>query len=332
MTSYGAICIYKIEKGPIVSNDNKSIPGNVLKLCTFKVGETVRGRRIGELFFKAAFRFATANSLEHIYLHTLTEKHEFLVDFCREFGFYHFGQYKNDDVYIKDHPQTPPCSELSGLDYHKKYYPHFKADPETSKYIVPIKPKFHRILFPDNQPQRTIFQQIGNSGGQVVGNAIRQAYLCHARLHGIEKGDILLFYRSTDMKAITSIGVVEQVGDYQNANEIMQLVAKRTVYSQDEITEMARKQTKILLFRIALHLPENIRFKWLTEHEIVKGNIQTIRRIIPWLPMRLFRCFTSHSHTDMLNNLFWKMSFNRETDLHKREGKKQSLSLSAAYT
>jgi hypothetical protein len=81
------------------------------------------------------------------------------------------------------------------------------------------------------------------------------------------------------MKAITSIGVVELVGDYQNVDEIMQLVVKRTVYSQDEITKMARKQTKILLFRIALHLPGNIRFRWLKEHEIVKGNIQTIRKI-----------------------------------------------------
>lgn len=276
----GAICIHKIENDPIVtSDDNRSIPGKVLKLCTFKVGETVRGRRIGELFFKAAFRFASANNLEHIYLHTHSEKHAFLIDFCKDFGFYHLGEYKGDDVYVKDHPLSPPNSNLSGLDYHKKFYPHFKADQSIGKYIVPIQPKFHKILFPDNQRQRTIFQQIGNSSGQVVGNAIRQAYLCHARLNGIEKGDILLFYRSSDMKAITSIGIVEQVGDYQNVDEIMQLVAKRTVYSQDEIKEMAKKQTKILLFRIALHLPDNIRFSWLKKHEIVRGNIQTIRKI-----------------------------------------------------
>ena len=32
------------------------LDGDALKLCTFKVGEKVRGRKIGELFLKAAFR------------------------------------------------------------------------------------------------------------------------------------------------------------------------------------------------------------------------------------------------------------------------------------
>jgi hypothetical protein len=275
----GAICIFNIEDDPRVTDDNRSIPGRVLKLCTFKVGETVRGRRIGELFLKNAFRFASANEVEHIYFHTRPGKQDFLIDFCKDFGFYHFGAYKGDEVYVKDHPLLPPYSDLAPLVYLKKYYPNFMADTTVGKYVVPIRPQYHKILFPDHQRQLDLFQHTGSGSGQVAGNAIRQAYLCHARISGITPGDILLFYRSKDQQAITSVGIVELVGDYQNVEKIMQLVAKRTVYSKEDIEKMAEKRTKVILFRIAQHLERGIPFGWLKRQHIVNGNIQTIRKI-----------------------------------------------------
>jgi hypothetical protein len=58
-----AICIYKREDSPVVTDSGVTLPGPVLKLCTFKVGEEVRGRRVGELFFKAAFKYCWQNRL-----------------------------------------------------------------------------------------------------------------------------------------------------------------------------------------------------------------------------------------------------------------------------
>ncbi len=276
----GAVCIFHIENDPILTNDHQGIPGKVLKLCTFKVGESVRGRRVGELFFKAAFRYAFENEIEHIYLHTRAEKQEFLIDFCREFGFFYFGEYKNDAVYVKEHPHQPPIGiNADPVEYHRKYFPHFMAGKVITKYIVPIQPKYHEILFPDGQIQLDIFR-FGNVGtGQVAGNAIRQAYLCHARIGGITPGDVLLFYRSKDQKSITSVGVIEKVGDYNRFDDIVQLVSKRTVYSHGEIHEMAKKKTKVILFRLVQHLSGPIPFNWLKKKGVVKGPIQTIRRI-----------------------------------------------------
>ena len=62
----GAICIYQIQTDEVLNDAGERLPGPALKLCTFKVGEAVRGRKIGELFLKAAFRFATENSCENI--------------------------------------------------------------------------------------------------------------------------------------------------------------------------------------------------------------------------------------------------------------------------
>jgi hypothetical protein len=276
----GALCIYKTEINPIVTDDKKDLPGKTLKLCTFKVGDSVRGRRVGELFLKAAFRYSSDNGIEYIYLHTRPGKQDFLIDFIKNFGFDYFGRYGNDSVYVKEHPLAPPASPLPPLDFHKKYFPHFKCGPAVGKYIVPIQPRFHRILFPDNERQMGLFEPTKNIAQyKVAGNAIRQAYLCHAHINMITEGDILFFYRSGDQKAVTSIGIVEHVGDYSSEDDIMPIVSKRTVYSRDEIREMAVKETKIFLFRLTQHLKIPISFDWLKLNHVVNGNIQTIRRI-----------------------------------------------------
>jgi len=269
----GAIAIYKVESSPIVTDNNTGLPGNVLKLCTFKVGESLRGRKIGELLLKASFRYATVNQLTSIYLTMRPDEQPYLADLCEDFGFKEFGEHKDDFVYVKDHPVSPPNLRIDPFLFHQRYYPHFNSDENVSKYIVPIRPEFHTILFPDIQQQGSLFI----SG--TAGNAIKQAYLCHAKLAGIRPGDLLLFYRSKDQKAITSIGVVEQIADTQDKDKILELVSKRTVYSYEDILSMAEKQTKVLLFRLAKHLDETKEYQWLLDNNIVRGQIQTIRRI-----------------------------------------------------
>ena len=97
------------------------------------------------------------------------------------------------------------------------------------------------MLFPEAQDQQTLFHA-------AVGNAIKQAYLCHARDGSIMAGDIVFFYRSHDTQAITSMGVVELVRDLDDADQIMELVSKRTVFRREVIETMAAKQTKVILF------------------------------------------------------------------------------------
>ena len=270
--SLAAICIYNEEASPIVTSDDRALAGKVLKLCTLKVGEEVRGRKIGELFLKAAFRYATSNAIGKIYVTIRPGKHDLLEDLCRNFGFQHFGHDKNGDgVYVKEHPVAPPTPDLPPLDYNIRFYPYFRGDSEIRKFIVPIMPTFHEMLFPEAQDQQTLFHA-------AVGNAIKQAYLCHARDGSIMPGDIVFFYRSHDTQAITSMGIVELVRDLDNADQIMELVSKRTVFRREDIEVMAAKQTKVILFRLAHHLDRPIPFNWLDLH-VVKGPIQTIRRI-----------------------------------------------------
>lgn len=279
----GAICIFDIQTNEKITHEGMSLAGTALKLCTFKVSETMRGRKIGELFLKAAFKFATSNHYENIFIHGDYEKHGFLFDLLEEFGFEkvgtHPGADRRDVVYLKRHPiKTPSQDQLNFFDFSKKFFPHFISHEKVTKYIVPIQPEYHDILFPDftsqKQKQMLLFKQ-----QNYVGNCIKLAYLCHAQTKKIYPGDIVLFYRSKDEMAITSIGIVESYEELEDSMKIAQKVSRRTVYNIEEISEIAQKPTKVMLFRLITHFQDTIPYSWLTKNTVVKGQIQSIRKI-----------------------------------------------------
>jgi hypothetical protein len=271
-----ALCIYTIQTDEEINDDGKILQGKSLKLCTFKVAEEARGKKIGELFLKASFKYATENSCEFIFIHANSVKHDFLIRLLEDFGFKAQGDYKGDLVLVKMHPITPPqIKNLDPLEYTKLYFPHFRSDPEIQKFIVPIKPIFHAILLPDFKTQQG--QLFNNSNN--IGNAIKLAYLCHSQTKSIQPGDILLFYRTEDEKVLTSIAVVDKFEVLADASKIASLVSRRTVYSQSEIETMATKETRVILFRLIRHLKYPIPYSNLQSKCLIQGPFQSIRKI-----------------------------------------------------
>lgn len=292
----GAICIYAQQTDEPITNDGKVLPGAALKLSTFKVADAVRGRKIGELFLKAAFQYATANRLENIFLHGDLDEHHFLFELLEDFGFeqagIHPGNNGRDVTYVKRHPIDAPDDPLPPFEYLRRYFPHYKNGPDVGKFIVPIKPEYHRVLFKDyDSPadrQFSLFEQ-----SNTAGNAIKQAYLCHAQVTRTKAGDIVLFYRSGDEQAITSLGVVEDYQGLADADEIARMVSRRTVYSMNEIRTLAEKLTKVMLFRLVHHFDRPVSYHWLLENGIVKGRTQSITSI----PHTAFERVMSHARS-----------------------------------
>ncbi len=277
----GAACVFAHQRHEQITEDGRMLRGAGLKLCTFKVDAPVRGRKIGELFLKAAFRHATAHSLEEIFLHGDDQDH-FLFGLLEDFGFSRIGTHPGSNageaVYLKEHPVEPPTSSLVAFDYLRQYFPHFRHDNSVRKFIVPIKPKYHDILFPDyplsNNRQLGLF-----SSQNQAGNAIKLAYLCHAPTKAISPGDLALFYRSGDQSAVTSLGVVESYETFSDASVIASRVKRRTVYSMEEIGEMVKRPTKVMLFRLVKHFQQPLDLTWLTSNKITKGAPQSIMHI-----------------------------------------------------
>lgn len=271
-----ALCIYDVQTNEPINDVETRLEGNALKLCTFKVGEKVRGRKIGELFLKAAFRFATERACEHVFTHTDVEEHDYLVRLLEDFGFVQMGTYRNDIVLVKAHPRiAPEALDLAPFEYARRYFPHYRHGEDIQKFIVPIQSQYHDTLLPDYHPHQGRLFGVANSAG----NAIKLAYLCHAQTNSLRPGDILLFYRTVDEMALTSIGVVEDFFTSQNAAAIASLVSRRTVYSHEDIEKMAAKPTKVILFRLVEHLPQQVSYTQLQRDCSIAGPIQSIRKI-----------------------------------------------------
>jgi hypothetical protein len=269
-----AICIYNRENSPVITDAGLRLGGSALKLCTFKVGEEVRGRRIGELFFKAAFKYAFENNLEHVFL-TMLPDQVHLKDLCEKYGFQLRGPCSagREIVMVKEMPRIPPADLSSPLEYHIKYSPCIKITPTTQILLIPIQPRYHNLLFPEIGSQLQLFAD------PIIGNGLTLAYLCHAKLKKMNAGDVVVFYRSDDLKKITTIGVIETAFLTSDIEEIVRNVAKRTVYAFPEIQEMVERPVRVIMFRLAMHISKGPDYAELTQRGIVTGPIQSIRRL-----------------------------------------------------
>ncbi len=273
----GALCIYASQQNEKINDEGLVLAGASLKLCTFKVAQGCRGRKIGELFLKAAFRYATDNHLEHIFIHGSSEKQSILFELLSDFGFEEVGSYGEDTVFLKKHPVSPPSESSEAFEYFRKYYPHYRGDDSVKKFIVPIRPEYHRILFSDYHSQVDSLALFNST--HTASNAIKQAYLCHAQLKQMNPGDIVLFYRLQDECAITSLGIVERYEILHDVNQIISKVRRRTVFNMEQITEMASQPTKVMLFRLVKHFEHPPSFEWLKQNRVVNGSIQSIQKV-----------------------------------------------------
>ncbi len=269
--SIGGILIYKNEVNPIVTNDDRALRGKVLKISTFKISENMQGWKLGELFIKTVFTYANKNNYEYIYLTTKENKQEYLVNLIEDFGFYKFGRCDKDrdEVFVKQIPINGIKNKdlhINSIEFHKRFSPFINCTEDINKFIIPIQPKYHNILFPEIEDHKRLLYTHPSAG-----NAIKKVYLSHANTNQMRSGDLLLFYRTRDKMAITTLAIVEKTFKSSNLDIILEEVAKRTVYSHKEIKELAKKETHIILFRLIEHLEKPfITKRWMEDNNIYK--------------------------------------------------------------
>jgi hypothetical protein len=221
------------------------LPGNVLKLSTFKVTDEAHGRRYGELLLKTLFAHAHHHGHDAIYV-TVFDKHATLIELLTAFGFRDHGESDlGERVLVKRRRPGGLEGITDPLDFHIAYGPP-AIDPRAPHFMVPVEPRWHDLLFPEYVAQQSLF-----SGEHPFGNALRKAYLCNAPTRQLGPGATLFFYRSHNLPAVTAVGVVEQVLESRDPEEIARLVGRRTVYTLDEIAEKCRVARPVLaiLFR-----------------------------------------------------------------------------------
>lgn len=248
-----------------------------VKISTLKV--THQGYKIGELFVKIAVQEAVQNNVNEIYLTHFTKRDDELVQLIEEYGFHKVAENeRREDVFLKSiHPTSSRASSLSSNTVNNDYYPSFYDGNGVKKFIVPILPTYHDRLFVDYAGRQTTLPE--HAGQFIVeGNTIKKAYLSNSKNKTLSKGDILLFYRSGDNAAMTSLGTVESVHRrVRSLQQAAELVEKRTVYTIDEIQEKLKKPMMIILFKWHFYLRNPISLKELSRINISPP--QSITRI-----------------------------------------------------
>jgi len=275
--SLGAFCAWKEEDQAI--DANPPLPEKRrLKISTLKVD--YQGFKIGELFLKMAFQYAIEKGIDEIYLTHFIKENDRLMELIEDFGFQHASVKNGEFYYIKN--LLPPDKNAYTL---KPYYPSLRTGYDVGKFIVPIQPQYHKRLFPEfdilysrNTDQQLLFQPEIKMATE--GNTIKKAYLCHSNIKQIKMNDILIFYRSSDIMALTSIGVVDSVHRRKlNPEDILHLVSKRTVYTYEEIIEIAKRPTLVLIFRWHFYFKQPIFYSDLMRRNILIAAPQSITQI-----------------------------------------------------
>ena len=113
----------------------------------------------------------------------------------------------------------------------------------------------------------------------IPGNTIKKVYLCHAPTKQLKRSDLLFFYVSSPIQAISSIGIVESVFRSNELLKVVSCIGKRSVYSFTEIEDMTKQTVLVIEFRFIKHLKKSIIFKELKEEKIIKAPPQSIQNL-----------------------------------------------------
>lgn len=273
------LIIYKDELNHDELN-NLCVPGNkVLKICLFKT-EGVKGEKYGEQLLKTEMDFAYRNKYDSAFL-TVFPKHEGLIRLIGKFGFVKGKPKDGEESYYKLTKVLEGDEDMPPFEFHKKYWPCVKGTG-VKIFCIPIKPEFHARLFPESDqrispPIRQMSLGFEGAVSQTPGNAIRKIYICNAPLKEMSPGSMLLFYRSKD-SLLTSVGVLEEYFEIEKSEELIKVAGNRSVYSIDELLEMAsgKVKAKAVNFYYAANFEDPIALADLRKYDILKAGPQSI--------------------------------------------------------
>jgi hypothetical protein len=170
------------------------------------------------------------------------------------------------------------------FDFDREHYPRYYDGRDVRKFCVPIRPYYHRRLFPEIAfdaelplfPAEKLSPMLVPGEERIPGNTIRKVYLCRARIMRLRPGDLLFFYMSKDeeyaaSQSITTLGIVEQAINSTTADDLIRRTAKRSVFSAQELHDLDASVTspiKVIDFLLIGHADPPVRLNTLVSTRV----------------------------------------------------------------
>ncbi|WP_102504713.1 N-acetyltransferase [Salinivibrio kushneri] len=262
----------KYESGPGDDTTPRLPNTNHFKVGTFKFNP--QQTRRGDRFIKKIFDYALLSkkhSFSDIYVTIFGNKHPYLFELFKKYGFKHYGIKKTEngteDVLLRD------LTKING-DIHMDYpYVNIRGN---NKYLLAIYPEHHTRLFPDsilNNESPDIVRDISYS------NSIHKIYICGmSDVTRFKHGDVLVMYRTGDRKGpaeyravATSLCMVESIShinDFRDENDFVDYCIKFSVFNEDELRGFYResKYPYVINFTYNIAFPRRPNRKELADH------------------------------------------------------------------
>ncbi len=247
-------------------------PKKRLKIGTFKI--TCTGNRLSERFLKVIFDNALRNKVDEIYVTIFNSEREIerkmLVNILEEWGFEYHGIKVTGDgkesVYKRNY--KPICNNCDP----KLTYPYMSSN--NSIFLVPIKPEYHSDLLPDSLLNTERPEEYKEETPHR--NAIKKVYISRSMEKNINKGDLIIFYRTGGYhkSVITTLGIVESVlFSFKNSKNFIAKCRKRSVFSDEKLLEWWNQNPNdrpfIVIFLYCYTLPKRINLKKMIDLGII---------------------------------------------------------------
>jgi len=257
-------------------------PKKRLKIGTFKV--VSNGVKLGERFLKIIFDNAIVQKVDEIYVTIFNKRDEQqrLIALLEEFGFKIYGKKGESGELVYTRIFTPMFNSLNP----KETFPYIGLDQNI--FLIPIYPGYHTDLLPDSflrteSPKDYVEHEPHR-------NAISKVYISRSIERNINKGDVIIFYRTADKgsayytSVITTIAIVEEkIDNIVSEEEFITKCRKRSVFSDEELKKYwnwnANYRPFIInfLFVYSFLLGKRLNRKALLELGIISGSENELR-------------------------------------------------------
>jgi L-amino acid N-acyltransferase YncA len=230
----------KTEDGPLIEVNPPLQAAKRIKVGTFKIN--AHGTKLGERFVKKIFDHAIYEKADEIYV-TVFEKHASLLSLLEKYGFRRKAekQTQNGNELVLVKRLDAVSTEIL------ENYPVVKLS-DKNIYLLSLYPIWHTRLLPDSiltNENAEVVQDVSHT------NSIHKVYL--AKMSGmqmLQKGDILLVYRTTDNQGparyrsvATSVGVIEEYKNIQSfpgESEFLKYCRPYSVFTEEELKRFWR--------------------------------------------------------------------------------------------
>lgn len=245
----------KREDGPVV-DVHPSLPSRKwLKVGTLKI--IGRGTKLGERIIKKILDTAIGGDADAVYV-TVFDIHNDLLALFHRYGFRIVGTKTTENGV--ENVLTRSLDDFKG--HIVEDYP-FIHTAGRQAWLLAIYPEYHSRLLPDsilNNESREIIRDVSHT------NTIHKVYISGLSLTRMSRGDIVVFYRTTDKKGpayfrsvVTSLCVVEEVRqkrDFVDVEDFLNYTRPRSVFTEpelrDKFTTMQRLSVAKLTYNAAL--------------------------------------------------------------------------------